>query len=493
MMFGKSFCSKSLKNSSSAISIHRAFLSSGAHHFKIDNPYSLQTLFELPYCSTENAIAALNTAVRTQEKWKKVSLDERIKLCNEFMTQLEKTKDEVAHDISASMGKPKSQALGEVNGMFSRIRGLLSIAHEALADDVLPQQAGNFRTITKEPIGVVLSIAPWNYPLLTVVNSLIPAILAGNTVLLKHSPRTAHCGDHIEKAFLKAGAPKGLVTSIHTNDHTTETLIQNPHISFVSFTGSVPTGRKVYQNVAKSRFIDVTLELGGKDPAYVRADANIEYAAAGLIDGAMYNAGQSCCGVERIYVHRDCYSQFLSQAELIVKQYVLGDPLDPSTTMGPMALPTAPAFLDAQVKQAVKAGAIVRCGGTPVVDDQGKGRFFAPTLLSDCTNGMDIMSEESFGPVIGVTRVDSDEEAIKLMNDSKYGLTSAIYTHDVEKAKKIAESMQTGTVYMNRCDSLDPLLCWTGVKDTGKGGSLSIHGFKSYYRLKSYNFKLQMQ
>eukprot|EP00301_Raphidiophrys_heterophryoidea_P001349 c10656_g1_i2.p1 GENE.c10656_g1_i2~~c10656_g1_i2.p1 ORF type:complete len:402 (-),score=105.15 c10656_g1_i2:164-1369(-) len=351
--------------------------------FSIDNPYTLNTYIELPYASPKEAEAVVQNANAAQKEWSRVSLQERIELCKRFMKEAEKQKDAIATDITSTMGKPLSQALGEVKGMNDRAQAMIDLAPSALADDILPHKDGFKRKISKEPVGVVFLIAPWNYPLLTAVNCIVPAVLAGNSVVIKHAPRTALCGDHLAAAFAAAGAPAGLVTSLHVTHDIAAEVIKHPAVGYVSFTGSVAGGRQVYQTVAANRFVDITLELGGKDPAYVAADANFEHAVATVVDGAFYNAGQSCCAVERVYVHHSLYSRFIERAKALIEEYAIGDPLQSSTSMGPMALPTAPAFLQAQVQNAIAQGAKLITGGEPTshATAQGpKGRFYKPTV-----------------------------------------------------------------------------------------------------------------
>ena len=367
---------------------------------------------------------------------------------------------------------------------------MMALAPDVLKSEVLPDKPGFRRLITKEPVGVVLTIAPWNYPILTTINSVAPAILSGNSVIIKHSARTPLCADHFVDAFLEAGAPEGLVTALHTGHDEVAQVIRHPSIGFVSFTGSVPGGGAVYRAVASERFIDATLELGGKDPGYVAEDANLDAAVDTLIDGAFFNNGQSCCGIERVYVHESKYDAFLEQAQTVLAGYRLGNPADASTTHGPLAQANACSFLQSQTDDAKARGARLLMGGSATVDAAGKGRFFQPTLLAECDHTMDIMTEESFGPVLGVAPVRSDEEAIALMNDSEYGLTASIFTGSEERAAEMAPRIETGTLFMNRCDYLDPLLPWTGVKNTGKGVSLSAHGFQGFNKLKGYHFKL---
>jgi len=458
--------------------------------FTVDNPYTGDVYAEVENSTAEEATALVDRSSAAQKEWARTSLEERIALCNRFMEEFEKDRDQIARDITGQMGKPLGYANGEITGMYERVQAMIDLAPEALADEMLPEKDNFVRRIMKEPVGVVLCIAPWNYPLLTSVNCLIPAILAGNSVVIKHSPRTPLCAEAFVRAFIAAGAPADLVTSLNCANETVSSVIDHPATGFVSFTGSVGGGHAIYQSVADKRFIDATLELGGKDPAYIAADADMSAAIGGVIDGGFFNAGQSCCGIERVYVHKSKYDEFLAGATDIVKGYKLGDPMDSATTLGPLAQPNNPSFIKSQVDDAVSKGARVLAGGSPCTDAAGNGRFFEPTLVADCDHSMGIMKEESFGPVLGVMAVDSDEQAIELMNDSDYGLSAVIYTSDQVRAERFAREVSTGTFFMNRCDYLDPLLPWTGVRNTGKGQSLSVHGFRGVTQLKSVHLKL---
>jgi acyl-CoA reductase-like NAD-dependent aldehyde dehydrogenase len=315
----------------------------------------------------------------------------------------------------------------------------------------------------------------------------VPAVLAGNSVILKHSTRTALCGEHFADAFATAGAPEGLVAALHASHEDAARLAAQ--VDYVAFTGSVAGGHAVYRAVAASRFADAGLELGGKDGAYVAEDADVAHAAASIVDGAVYNAGQSCCGIERAYIHRRHFDDFVAAARAEMEELRLGDPLA-DVSMGPMAQPGAPAFIEQQVRQAVASGAEALTGGRATQVD-GKGRFFAPTLLVGVDHRMDVMRTETFGPVLPVMPVDSDDDALALMNDSDLGLTAAVYTADRDRAARIARQLAVGTVYMNQCDTLDPALPWTGVKDSGKGATLSALGFAHLTRPRSINFKLR--
>jgi len=455
----------------------------------VDNPYDGSVVAELPWTEAKAAKATLDASHSAFSEWRKTSLKDRLAALDSFEAAFKANSERVAEEMSRQMGKPLSQAQGEVKGMFQRLHAMKAMASEVLADDTFPVEKGITKFIKKEPVGVVLVIAPWNYPLMTAINAIAPAILCGNSVVIKHSERTPLTGDALAKAFADAGLPKNLVTSVHTPHDVTAQIIKDPRVGHVSFTGSVGGGRSVQQTAAAGRFVDTTLELGGKDPAYIAADADLDSAIAGVVDGAMYNAGQSCCAVERVYVHKSHYQKFVDGALELLRQYKLGDPFDPATSMGPLAQPNLPVFIQGQVKQAVSQGAKCLFGGNITNGPSGQGRFFEPTLLTDCTQSMGVMQDETFGPVLPVMAVESDQEALALMNDSMFGLTAGIWTRDAERAARMGADLQAGTVYMNRCDTLDPYLPWTGVKNTGKGVSLSKYGFRPYFRLKGFNFK----
>lgn len=456
----------------------------------VDNPYTGETAATVELATKSDAMDLLGRSQAAQQQWRDVPLETRVDTCRKFMEALA-ADEEVPLNISKQMGKPLHYAKGEIKGAAERVHAMADLAPSVLADEVIPMAEGQsgFRQITREPVGVVLSIAPWNFPLLTAVNSLIPAVLAGNSVVVKHSERTPLCGDDIARAFKAAGAPDDLVTSLHSSHDLTSAVIQDERIGFVSFTGSVRGGHAIYQSVAKNRFIDATLELGGKDPAYVAEDADLAAAVETLVDGAFFNSGQSCCGIERVYVHHSRYDKFVEGAKAAIEAYVLGDPMDAGTTLGPMAQPSSIIFLQGQVDEAKRKGATVVTGGRSSLGDTGKARFFVPTLLSECTHEMSAMKDESFGPLLAVAPVASDEEALEKMNDSEYGLTACVFTQDKERALSMGKRLQCGTVFMNRCDYLDPLLPWTGVKNTGKGVSLSKHGFDGVTKLKGYNLR----
>jgi acyl-CoA reductase-like NAD-dependent aldehyde dehydrogenase len=454
----------------------------------VDNPYSGEVACTVPFADEPTVHATLDRARGAARGFRASTVDDRIALCEKAIASMEGHADEIAQDITRMMGKPLQQSKSEIAGMALRARHMMSIARASLADIILPVKEKFERRIVKEPLGVVLALPAWNYPLLTAVNGVIPAILAGNAVVLKHSPRSPLCGEHFARAFEAAGAPKGLVPAIYCDHPTTERMVGDPRVDHVLFTGSVFGGHRI-QQAGANRFLHVGLELGGNDPAYVAADADLDRAVENIVDGACYNAGQSCCAVERIYVHRSLYAKFVERAEPLVRAYVMGDPTAQDTTLGPIAQPYHVGELEGLVLDAKTKGARVVCGGAKA-QANGKGRFFEATLLADVPGSAQLLHKESFGPLVPIAPVDSDEEALAKMNDSQLGLTASVWTSDRDRAAMLARDLAFGTVYMNRCDALDPALPWTGVKDSGRGVTLSQLGFDALTRPKAIHFRL---
>ena len=453
---------------------------------RVDNPANGEIVFEIPLLSEDVVPERIEKAHQAHLQWRETSLDDRIDAIQQFIGAIQNNSENIAKEITLQMGKPLEQAKGEVSGLIQRAEHMCAIAPEVLSTETLPELAGFHRMISREPVGVVLDIAAWNYPLLVAVNAVVPAVLAGNAVLIKHSPRTPRCAEHFVEAFGAANIPNDLVQSLHVDHLTCAQVMRHPAIGAVSFTGSVRGGREVYKEVATHRFIDVGLELGGKDPAYVCDDADLSFAVPNIVGGALYNSGQSCCAVERVYVHRSQLHDFINAAVAEVEKESLGDPMDPTTTMGPMALPNACDFLTRQVEDALSKGARALTGGRK---KEGPGRFFQPTILVDVDHSMDVMREESFGPIIAIMPVDGDEEALTAMNDSPFGLTASVWTSSEDRAMALAQQIRSGTVFMNRCDYLDPALPWSGTGNSGKGSTLSRYGFDTFTQLKSYHFR----
>lgn len=454
------------------------------------NPYT-ETAFDEVETTSPDALNGMVDAARaTQRDWRHTDFAERMLLCSRFVEAFRAEKEAIARDVTRQMGKPITQARGEVDTAIDRAEKSIAMAAEALADDPAPELPGLQRYVRHEPLGVVLDIAAWNYPLLIALNVLVPGVLAGNAVIIKHSSKTPLCGQAFVDAFQRAGAPENLVQNVVAGHATTEALVRDPRIDYVSFTGSTKGGHEIVRN-ASNRFIDVGLELGGKDPAYVCADADFDFAVANCVAGAFYNAGQSCCSIERIYVDESIYDDFVEAYAAKAREYTLGDPIDESTTLGPLGSKSAPQFLREQVEDAVAAG------GRLVVDPAsfdvpGKGWFSAPAVVANAPHDCSLMRDESFGPVVGIAKVSSDDEAIHLMNDSPYGLTASIWTADAARAARVGAEVETGTFFMNRCDYADPALPWTGVKDTGRGCSLSRYGFLQLTRRKSMHLRVEI-
>jgi len=457
---------------------------------KTVSPVDGRVYVERPLATDAAIQRVLERARAAQAKWKHVPLAERAAIVTRFVDAFIARKQQIAEEISWQMGRPISQSPGEVRGFEERARHMVAIAPKALSDLDVDAKEGFRRFIRREPLGVVLVLAPWNYPYLTSVNSVVPAIMAGNAVVLKHSNQTPLCAERFAAAFEEAGLPDGVFQFVHCSHDQSARMIASPMVDFVAFTGSVAGGHAV-QKAASDRFIGTGLELGGKDPGYVRPDADLAHAVENLVDGAMFNSGQSCCGIERIYAHEKIYDTFVDGFVKLTRQYRLGNPLDPNVNLGPMVRARAADFARGQVREAVAAGARSLVDPKDFPADKDGTPYMAPQVLVDVNHSMRLMREESFAPVIGIMKVRSDEEAIALMNDSEYGLTAAIWTSDPDAAISIGERVDTGTWFMNRCDYLDPALAWTGVKSSGRGCTLSVVGYEQLTRPKSFHLRVR--
>ncbi|UWR14794.1 aldehyde dehydrogenase family protein [Sulfitobacter sp. M368] len=440
---------------------------------------------ERPALTAEAAKAAVDRATAAGAAWAARPLKERIDLVMAGVTKVGEMNEEIVPEIAHQMGRPIRYG-GEFGGFNERASYMAEIAEEALADIELEDSGAFRRLIKRVPHGVVLVIAPWNYPFMTAINTVAPALIAGNTVMLKHASQTPLVGERMAQAFHAAGVPEDVFQNVFLDHQTTSDLIAAKSFGFVNFTGSVGGGKAI-ETAAAGTFTGIGLELGGKDPGYVCDDADIDAAVDTLIDGAMFNAGQCCCGIERIYVAEQHFDSFVEKAVAIVKGYKLGNPLDPETTLGPMAQARFADEVRAQTAEAIAAGAKAHID--PADFPQDGGAYLMPQILTGVTHDMRVMREESFGPVVGIMPVKDDAEAIALMNDSNFGLTASVWTADTARAMAIGDQIETGTVFQNRADYLDPGLCWTGCKDTGRGGGLSIIGYHNLTRPKSYHLK----
>lgn len=440
------------------------------------------------YATGDEIQSTLENGTIAQQSWKKIPLHKRKNLCAKSIDAFVAKKDEIAREICWQMGRPIRSAGSEVTALEERARTMIDLAVRGLAPMKLDKKSGFERWIQREPLGIVFVIAPWNYPYLTAINAILPAILAGNSVILKHSAQTPLCAERLFDAFIAGGLPEGVFQYLHLTHGDTETVIKDKRINYVAFTGSVLGGEMV-EKAAAGRFIGIGLELGGKDPAYVRDDADLLHAVETTMDGAFFNSGQSCCGIERVYVHASVYDEFLQQAVNWVKALKLGRSDNPETTLGPLVRASAAEFIREQTREAINLGAIPHIAAADFPLDKPGSPYLAPQILSEVNHSMRVMTEESFGPLVGIQKVSSDEEAVGLMNDSEFGLTAAIFTRNIEKGIELGQQIDTGTFFINRCDYLDPGLAWTGIKNSGHGCTLSVLGYESLTRPKSFHIK----
>jgi len=452
------------------------------------SPIDGQEVARRPLASPAHIAFTLRAAHVAQRAWAHVSIAERCTLVLKFMDAMLAMNQEIVPELALQMGRPVRFG-GEFRGFEERVRYMTMIAEDALKP-VLPAdpKPGFKRMIKRTPVGVVLVVAPWNYPYLTAVNTIAPALIAGNSVILKHASQTLLVGERFEQAMKAAGIPEGLFANVVLSHEQTSRLLASGGVNHVNFTGSV-AGGKAIERAAAGTFTTMGLELGGKDPAYVRADVKLDHAIENLVDGAFYNSGQCCCGIERIYVHEAVYDKFLDGFVNLTRKYVLGNPMDEATTLGPMAHTRFADVVRRQTAEALAKGAKAHIDVKAFAANREGTPYLGPQVLTHVDHSMSVMKDESFGPVVGIMKVTSDEEAVRLMNDSPYGLTAGIWTSDLEAAERIGDHVETGTVFMNRCDYLDPALAWTGVKDTGRGASLSVIGFEMLTRPKSYHLR----
>ena len=400
-----------------------------------------------------------------------------------FLAAMEAMNSEVVPELGWMMGRPVRYG-GELRSLKERVEAMVALAPAALADDVAARE----RYVRRVPAGLVLVIAPWNYPYLTAANTIVPALVAGNAVLLKHATQTLLVGERFAQAFAAAGLPDALFANLFLSHEETARLLGSGLVDHATFTGSVEGGRAI-ERAAAGSLTPLTLELGGKDPAYVRADADVGEAVAGLVDGTFYNSGQCCCGIERIYVEEALWEPFLEGFVEGARGYRLGNPLEEETTLGPMSSAGLADKVRAQVEEALAAGAEAHVARQLFPADEPGTAYLMPQVLTRVDHSMALMTEENFGPVVGIMPVSGDEEAVRLMNDSRYGLTASIWTRDMAAAERLAPGIEAGTVFMNRCDYLDPSLAWTGVKESGRGASLGRYGYEAVTRPRSVHLR----
>jgi acyl-CoA reductase-like NAD-dependent aldehyde dehydrogenase len=456
---------------------------------KTISPVDGRVYVERPLEDAAGIDRALNAAQRAQQLWRAIPLEQRCRVLGLAVDAFVARAEAIATEITWQMGRPLQHSPGEVRGFEERARYMLEVAAAALAAIAPGEKAGFQRQIKRVPLGVVAVVAPWNYPYLTAVNAVLPALIAGNAVVLKHSHQTPLCAERFLEAFTAAGVPAGVFQYLHLSHADTSRLMGDARVASVCFTGSVAGGQAVVAATA-SGFATAGLELGGKDPAYVRSDADLAHAIDSLTDGAFFNAGQSCCGIKRIYVDAARYDEFVAGMVDLTMRYRLGSPLDPQTTLGPMVRAPAADAVRAQVRAAMAQGARQLIDQSAFAASVPGTAYLAPQLLVDVDHSMGIMREETFGPAVAIMKVGSDQTAVRLMNDSAFGLTAAIYSSDLERAESIGDELETGTVFLNRCDYLDPALAWTGVKRSGRGCTLSRVGYEQLTRPKSYHFKV---
>ena len=454
------------------------------HTLKCVSPIDGSVFAERDTLSFDAALGLAQAARTAQTAWAARPLQDRINLVMAGVAAVGAMNDEIVPELAQMMGRPTRYG-GEFGGFNERASHMAEIAQTALADIAVGEDASFKRYIKRVPHGVVFVVAPWNYPYMTAINTVAPALIAGNTVVLKHATQTLLVGERMAKAFHSAGLPTDVFQNIFLDHDTTSDLIAQRAFDFVNFTGSVGGGKAI-ERAAAGTFTGIGLELGGKDPGYVMDDADLDAAVETLIDGAMFNSGQCCCGIERIYVHEGLFDRFVEKAVAIVNGYKLGDPMDPETTIGPMANVRFASEVRAQIAEALADGATAHINTMP--SDDGAA-YLTPQILTSVTHDMRVMRDESFGPVVGIMAVRNDDEAIRLMNDSNFGLTASLWTRDLDRAMRVGDAIETGTVFMNRADYLDPGLCWTGCKDTGRGGGLSVIGYHNLTRPKSYHLK----
>lgn len=451
---------------------------------EIINPATEETIDRLESDSPEAVQAKFDSARESQADWASTPLSERVSAIAAFRDLLGENVEQLASTLTAEMGKPRWQARNEINATRDRIDYFLVHIEKALAPETVHEEAGLVERIGWEPLGTIANISAWNYPYFVGSNVFVPALLTGNAVLYKPSEHATLTGLAIADMLWEAGIPPNVFHVVVGGGQVGAELLKRP-IDGVFFTGSVATGRKIAEEVA-SRFIKVQLELGGKDPAYVCDDVDPAQAAAAVADGAFYNTGQSCCSVERIYVHEAIAEPFIEAFLETVKGFKVGDPTEDDTYIGPLARKAQLGSLELQVADAVQRGAELRLGGKR---RGGRGYYFEPTVLTAVDHTMTVMRDESFGPIIAIMEVADDDEAVVRMLDTDYGLTAAVYTPNRARAERVLAKMDSGSVYWNCCDRVSPRLPWSGRRNSGIGSTLSFEGIRAFLRPKAWHLR----
>ncbi len=452
---------------------------------KITNPATEEIITEINEDTTASITEKYNKLRAFQPAWNKVPLKTRIAAIQKFHDLLEEEKGKLAADLTAEVGKPLWQAINEVNGAKARIKFFIENSEKYLADEWITPEGATREKIAYEPLGVIGNISAWNYPYLVGVNVFIPALIAGNTVLYKPSEFSTLTGLNIEQLLKKAGIPDGAFQIAIGSSEAGEAMLAL-QLNGYYFTGSYRTGKYIYEKVA-SKMVPCQLELGGKDPLYVADDIrDLSKTVEGVLEGVVYNTGQSCCAVERVYVHQKIYDSFVAEFTQQAKNLKIGLPTEDKIDIGPLTRKDQVDFIESQVKDAISKGATLQTGGKRPAT---KGYYFEPTVLSDVNHSMSVMTEESFGPIIGIQKVSDDNEAVNLMQDTEYGLTAAVYTPNQERAEKIMEQINSGTVYWNCCDRVSAPLPWSGRKHSGIGATLSYIGIRAFTHPKAYHLR----
>ena len=467
-------------------------MTASSNRIRTISPVDGSVFVERELASDSEVERKLASAKTAQRGWRAVPVRERAAICRRMVAQMVERADQCGTELSWQMGRPICFSPMEIQrGFQERALYMIDIAEQELADIAIEPKNNFRRFIRRDPVGVVLALMPWNYPYLCSVNVVVPAIMAGNAVILKSAAQTPLVAESYADTFARAGLPEGIFQILYLTHLQVQQIIRDPRIDFVAFTGSVDGGHAV-QQASGARFIGTSLELGGKDPAYVRDDAYLEPTIENVVDGVFFNSGQSCCAVERVYVHQNIWKQFVDGFVELTRKYVLDNPVNPETTLGPLVHARAATSVREKVSEAISKGARALLDSAAFPNSKEGTPYLAPHVLVNVDHAMRIMTEETFGPVAPLMRVEDDAEAIRLMNDSHYGLTASIWTSDLDAAVRIGDQIETGTWFMNRCDYLDPMLAWTGVKDSGHGCTLSRLGYASLTQPKSFHLRLTL-